>query len=64
MKSYHFGVPGYVIWTTHILVGLLFLYTGYTTYQKQKLPEYISILYLILVVVVIVYHGYLLSRKH
>ena len=46
MKSYHFGVPGYVIWTTHILVGLLFLYTGYTTYQKQKLPEYISILYL------------------
>ena len=46
MKSYHFNVPGYVIWTTHILVGLLFLYTGYTTYQKQKLPEYISILYL------------------
>tara|TARA_B100001059_G_scaffold132746_2_gene132832 strand:- start:5001 stop:5195 length:195 start_codon:yes stop_codon:yes gene_type:complete len=63
MASYHFGVPGYVIWTTHILVGLLFLYTGYTTYQKQKLPEYISVLYLILGVVVILYHGYLFSMK-
>ena len=63
MTSYHFGVPGYVIWTTHILVGILFLYTGYTTYHKDKLPEYISVLYLILGVVVILYHGYLFSRK-
>ena len=64
MVSYHFGVPGYVIWTTHILVGLLFLYTGYTTYHKHKLPEYISVLYLILGVVVILYHGYLFTMKH
>ncbi len=29
MSTYHFGVPVEVIWSTHIILGLYFLYLGY-----------------------------------
>ena len=28
--KYHFGVPGILIWLTHILTGLYFVYLGYS----------------------------------
>ena len=63
MKTYHHGVPGFVIWLTHILVGLLLIYVGYTTLHKEPLHQFISNLLMGLGTIVILYHGYLLFKN-
>ena len=38
MSSYSFGVPVAVVWATHIIVGIYFMYLGYL-FTKKDLEE-------------------------
>jgi hypothetical protein len=61
MKSnfYNFGIPGYVIWMTHVLIGLLLIYVGYQTLYKQPINDKISILLIVMGSLAITYHLHL-----
>lgn len=58
-EKYHFGVPGYAVWTTHIIVGLFLIYAGWMLHMKKKLDKATPIVLIVLGVVVILYHAYL-----
>ena len=36
MGYYSFGVPSFVIYSQHILIGLYFMYLGYTLIETNK----------------------------
>ena len=46
--SYHFGVPYEVVWTSHILMGLFFVYIGYELVMHRKIPEYLALIIVVL----------------
>ena len=54
--SYSFGVPGYVVWTSHILIGLYLVYVGWVLYDKKKLDKYTPIVLIVLGVLAMLYH--------
>lgn len=67
--AYSFGVPGKVIWSMHILLGLYFIYLA-KTLQENKEPTNKQLHAAVLFTfgtLMISYHGYLmylgLSRK-
>ena len=41
--TYHYGVPGKLIWISHILYGLFFIYLGYRLLENKPINKYISI---------------------
>lgn len=57
--QYSYGVPGPVIWTLHVLIGLLLLYVGHKTLNNQPINQMISVILMILGTLVILYHGHL-----
>jgi len=57
--NYHFGVPGYVIWILHIIVGLFLSYVGYEITYKRKINHNIGLLVLIIGVLVLLYHAHI-----
>jgi hypothetical protein len=56
---YSFGVPGYVIWTTHILIGIILFYMGWELNHGRPLPEAFSIGLMIVGAMVATYHSHL-----
>lgn len=68
--TYHYGVPGVVIWSVHILMGLFFIYVGWqisrskSTDQKSQyttsLPPWIGFIILTLGILALFYHLHLL----
>jgi hypothetical protein len=59
METYHFGVPEWVVWFSHIVMGAFFVYVGYALVLRQKLPTYVAITVLVLGVLAILYHGHI-----
>ena len=57
--TYHFGVPNEVIWTSHILMGLFFIYVGYEIIIKQKLSVPVALIVVVLGALATLYHTHL-----
>ena len=57
--SYSFGIPGPLLWTTHIIIGLLLIYIGYTLLNNGKIGQLLTILLIVLGSVALLYHGHL-----
>ena len=63
MKAYHFGVPATAIWSSHILIGLYFLYLGYIMINTKFKPH--GVILIILGALMTAYHTHLwFGYKH
>ena len=61
MGTYSFGIPTFVIWSVHILVGLYFLYLANTINKsnvKDSMRNHVAVLFS-LGVLMISYHSFL-----
>tara|TARA_E500000178_G_scaffold161209_1_gene160911 strand:- start:120 stop:506 length:387 start_codon:yes stop_codon:yes gene_type:complete len=38
--TYHFGIKGYIVHITHILIGLWLIYIGYEKIKEREIYEY------------------------
>ena len=56
---YHFGVSSEIIWSSHILMGLFFVYIGYELIMHKKIPEYLALIIVVLGAVGGLYHLHL-----
>jgi uncharacterized membrane protein len=54
--EYHFGVPGFFIWISHILIGLLLSYVGYQLVFKNNVNHNIGLIILVIGVMAVLYH--------
>jgi uncharacterized membrane protein YfcA len=59
MYTYSFGVPNELIWSSHILMGIFFVYIGYELIMRKKIPEYLSLTIVVLGAVGGLYHLHL-----
>jgi hypothetical protein len=59
MYTYSFGVPSELIWSSHILMGLFFVYIGYALIMHRKIPEYLSLIVVVLGAIGGLYHLHL-----
>lgn len=57
--EYHFGVPGELIWTFHIIFGAFLVYIGYELSNKRRLPEFVPALLLTMGAMSLLYHGHI-----
>lgn len=60
--AYHFGVPGYAVWTSHILIGIYLAYIGWMMYIKKKnktLDQITPIVLIVLGVLAALYHAHI-----
>lgn len=57
--SYHFGVPGYAVWTSHILIGIFLVYVGWSLYDKKRLDKYSPIVLIVIGVLAALYHAHI-----
>ena len=57
--EYHFGVANEVIWTSHILMGLFFIYVGYTLIMKRKLSVPVALIIVVLGALGALYHSHI-----
>lgn len=57
--SYSFGVPGYVVWTSHILIGLYLIYVGWTLQETKKIDKYSPIILIVLGTLAALYHAHI-----
>ena len=57
--EYHFGVPSKVIWSSHILMGLFFIYVGYELIMKQKIGVPVALTLVVLGALAGLYHAHL-----
>jgi uncharacterized membrane protein len=57
--AYSFGVPGYAVWTSHILIGIYLVYVGWVLYDKKRLDKYAPIILIVLGVLAALYHGHI-----
>lgn len=58
-STYSFGLPGSLVWITHIVVGAMLAYIGYNILNKKSLNPNWGILLLVLGVMVGFYHAHL-----
>jgi hypothetical protein len=56
---YSYGIPGYVIWSHHILFGLFLIYLGYT----KKITDNIGKLLILIGVIMMIYHLHLMIKN-
>ena len=57
--EYHFGVSNKIIWSSHILMGLFFIYVGYELIMKQKIGVPVSLTLVVLGALASLYHAHL-----
>lgn len=53
--AYSFGVPGPIIWTTHVLIGLYFIYLGNKILDDLEMKIH-GIILIVLGFLMILYH--------
>jgi len=59
-SEYHYGLSGQVIWLSHILLGIFYVYLGYLIVeQKQILNKYYGVVLIVLGVLSALYHAHL-----
>ncbi len=59
MEEYHFGVPAVAVWSSHIIMGLFFLYIGYLLIEGKRINKWISISLIVIGVLAVLYHSHL-----
>lgn len=59
MYKYHFGIPGTIIWSTHIVMGLFFAYIGYRLLNKQPIGQAEALTLMFLGMLAFLYHAHL-----
>lgn len=59
IHTYSFGIPGPVIWITHLLVAALLIYIGYNLINKRPIPSNIGIILVVLGSLAALYHLHL-----
>ena len=57
--DYHFGVPGIAVWVSHILIGIILIYSGYNIINKKKIGLTVGIVILVIGVLALLYHSHL-----
>lgn len=57
MKTYHFGVPKIAIWSSHIFIGIYFLWLGYNMLETEFKPH--GVILIILGALMAAYHTHL-----
>jgi hypothetical protein len=57
--SYHYNLPGPVVWIVHILIGALLAYYGYASLKNTRLPDYVYIGIMFIGVLAILYHTHI-----
>jgi len=58
-STYHFGVPFEIVWSSHILMGIFFVYIGYELIMHRKIPEYLALIIVVLGATGGLYHTHL-----
>lgn len=58
--SYSYGMPGVIIWTMHIIIGLLILYVGYASLNHYGISQILALILIILGAMAMLYHGHLM----
>ena len=58
-NEYHFGVSTEIIWSSHILMGIFFIYVGYELIMKRKLSIAVALTLVVLGAVAALYHAHL-----
>ena len=61
--EYHFGVPGILIWITHILSGLILLYIGYVGVNTGKISKNMSLILIVEGTLAALYHAHIWYYK-
>lgn len=56
---YSFGVPRILVYLSHIIIGLILIYSGYLALHNNKLSKNVSVLLIVLGVIAALYHGHL-----
>lgn len=65
--DYDFGVSGELVWSFHMLIGIFFVYVGYTVLINKRIAPYISVSVIVLGVLAFLYHAhlwYIATQKH
>jgi multidrug transporter EmrE-like cation transporter len=57
--SYSFGVPGYAVWTSHIVIGIFLVYVGWVLYEKKRIDRLTPIVLIVLGVLAALYHAHI-----
>ncbi len=57
--SYHYGLPGPVIWGMHIVFGLFLAYIGYASLKNIKMPDYVYIGIIVIGINAMLYHTHI-----
>ena len=52
-------LPDELIWISHIIMGLFFIYVGYSVLVRKQLAPYISVSVVVLGALAILYHSHL-----
>lgn len=58
-NTYSFGVANELIWSSHLLMGLFFIYVGYELIMKRKLSIPVALIIVVLGAVGALYHAHL-----
>lgn len=60
-NDYSFGVPGWAVWSFHIIFGIFLAYIGYQILMNPKftISRNIALLFVIIGVMAILYHSHL-----
>ena len=56
---YHFNLPGIVVWLTHLILGVYFLFIGYTLLNKKSIGQINSLILIVLGILMFLYHGHI-----
>jgi hypothetical protein len=56
---YHFGMPGNVIWSMHIIFGLFFIYLGYLIQEGKPVNKFIGTALIVMGATMMLYHAHL-----
>ena len=56
MSTYHFNVPMMAVWSSHILMGLYFLYLGYQLLDSRRMD---GVALLIIGALATLYHAHI-----
>lgn len=60
MFEYHYGVPGFLIWTFHIIIGFILFYLGYQIINNQPISQFYAYTLIIVGTLAIAYHAHLM----
>ena len=58
---YHFGVPGWLIWLFHIMLGIVMAYIGYEEMNDRRVDKNFYLGFFVLGVLAPIYHLHLWS---